>query len=105
MTRIHALCTMAALTVAAAASAANVAALKCEQWHPLLGRNNDVSFAINFAAKTCDGQPCAISDAAFTWQRQRYDLSVDRASGEGKFTYQGDLVFAFKNCSLDAGKP
>jgi hypothetical protein len=107
MTRINALCSTAALVVAAAASAADVAALKCESWHPRLGQNPDVSFAIDFAAKTCDRQPCAISDAAFKWQglNGRSDVVMDRTTGEGTVTYLGELLFTYKNCSLPGGKP
>ena len=106
MMKGHVACATAVLAMAATASAADVAALKCEEWHPRLGQNPDVSFAINFAAKTCAGQPCEISDAAFKWQGQngRYDLSIDRASGQGKVTYLGDLLFSYKNCSLDPAK-
>jgi hypothetical protein len=74
--------------------------LKCEVWHPRLGQNPDKLFAIDLDTKTCNGQPCSMSDTEFKWQEQngRYETTVNRRSGDGTFVYQGELVFSYKNC-------
>jgi len=48
-----------------------------------------------------------ISDEDFKWQEQggRYDLAINRKSGDGKVVYQGELLFSYKNCTLISGKP
>jgi len=81
---------------------AEMSMLKCEEWHPRLGQSADKSFAIDLKAKTCNGQPCAISEAQFKWSEGngRYELTFDRASGEGTRLISGELVFSYKNCKF-----
>ena len=37
--------------------------LVCENWHKRLGQLEDRTFTIDLEARTCNGQPCAISDS------------------------------------------
>ena len=108
MTKFHALLLMtASLSVPAWAGGTDTATLRCEEWHPRLGQNPDKVFAIDLSSKTCNGQPCTISDEDFKWQEQngRYDLVINRKSGDGKVVLQGELLFSYKNCRLIAEKP
>ncbi len=90
----------------ASALSAEPAKLKCEEWHPRLGQNPDKVFSIDLDAKTCNGQPCSMSDAEFKWQELngRYETTINRRSGDGTFFSQGELVFSYKNCALTPGK-
>jgi hypothetical protein len=94
-----------AVLMDASAIGAESATLKCEEWHPRLGQNPDRTFAIDLAAKTCNGNPCSISEGEFKWQEHngRYEVVVNRRTGDGTFFSQGDLVFSFKNCALATG--
>jgi hypothetical protein len=85
---------------------AEMSILKCEEWHPRLGQLADKSFAIDLTAKTCSGQPCAISEAQFKWSEGngQYELAFDRASGEGTRFVSGQLVFSYKNCKFAPGQ-
>lgn len=66
MTKIYAsLLTMTALCVTVSARGADTSTLRCEEWHPRLGQNPDKLFAIDLSSKTCNGQPCVISDEDF----------------------------------------
>jgi hypothetical protein len=93
---------IAALLDTSIVMGAEISMLKCEEWHPRLGQVADKSFAMDLTAKTCNGQPCAISQAQFKWSEGngRYEFTFDRASGEGTRFYTGELVFSYKNCKL-----
>jgi hypothetical protein len=96
-----------AFFVTPSAGSADTSTLRCEEWHPRLGQNPDKVFAIDLSSKTCNGQPCMISDEDFKWQEQggRYDVAINRKSGEGKVVLQGELLFSYKSCTLVSGKP
>jgi len=51
---------------------------------------------VDLDAKTCDGKPCSISDAEFKWQEQngRYEIAVNRRTGDGTFVNMGELLFS-----------
>ena len=103
MTKLHAaLFVVATVLIAAKAVGAESGKLKCEEWHPRLGQNADKLFAIDFDAKTCNGQPCSISDVEFKWQEQngRYETILNRLTGEGTFSYQGEMLFSYRSCTL-----
>jgi hypothetical protein len=107
MKRLHASFLVAvAVLMGAPAAEAEPTKLKCEEWHPRLGQNPDKLFAIDLDAKTCNGQPCSMSDAEFKWQEQngRYETTINRRSGDGTLVYQGELLFSYKNCILTSGR-
>ena len=85
---------------------AETATLKCEEWHPRMGQLADKVHVIDFTAKTCNGQPCAISENALRWQEQngRAEIAINRDSGEGTLVYLGEAMASYKNCKPDAGK-
>ena len=97
-------CLCAASAACAQTVANRPATLKCEEWHPRLGQLADRTHRIDFAAKTCNGQSCAISDGEFKWQDQngQVEVTINRASGEGRLIYRGELTANFKNCKLDS---
>jgi len=90
--------------MAAPALGAESGKLKCEEWHPRLGQNPDKLVAIDFDAKKCNGAPCLISAAEFKWKEQndRYEFVVNRLTGEGSMAYQGEVLFLYKSCKLEA---
>jgi hypothetical protein len=94
-----------AVLVAASAFGAAPAKLNCETWHPRIGQSEDKPVAIDFDARTCNGEPCLISDAELRWkeQNERYVFVVNRLSGEGSMSYQGEVLFLLKKCALAAG--
>jgi len=96
----------AALLTVTSAIGAESATLKCEQWHPRMGQLADKLHIIDFTAKTCNGQPCAISETALRWQDEngRIEIAIDRTSGEGTLVYQGEAMASYKNCKLTIGK-
>jgi outer membrane biogenesis lipoprotein LolB len=107
MTKLFAfLVATASLSICTHAAGAETATLKCEQWHPRLGQIADQTHAIDFTAKTCNGQPCAISENALRWQEQngRAEIAINRTLGEGTLVYQGEAMASYKNCKLNVGK-
>jgi hypothetical protein len=74
----------------------------CENWHPRLGQVNDFAFAVDLEQKTCDGQPCKVTDNELTWSSQggRYETVVNRLSGEGYiyFSASSERTAVLKNC-------
>ena len=95
------------LAVCTSVVRAEVVTLKCEEWHPRLGQMADKVIAIDASAKTCNGQPCIISDTELKWNEQngRVSVVVNRTAGEGTVVYQGDLAATYKNCKVGAAKP
>jgi len=93
------------MLVAAPAIGAAPVTLNCEEWHPRLGQNAEKRVTIDFDAKTCNGAPCLISEAELRWKEQndRYAFVVDRVSGEGSMSYQGEVLFVYKKCTPAAG--
>ena len=85
-------------------SAANIN-LRCEFWHGLLGQLQDQTYLIDLVAKTCNGQPCKISDAELVWQQQggREDFRINRVSGEGSVTHLSNEIGALRGCRALAG--
>ena len=98
--------TATALAACTSIFGAEVVTLRCEEWHPRLGQMADKTIAIDVSAKTCNGQPCSISDAELKWSDQngRVVVVVNRAAGEGTVVYQGDLAAMYKNCKAGTGK-
>jgi hypothetical protein len=95
-----------ALPVSTFALSAETSTLKCEEWHPRLGQIADKSIPIDLTAKTCNGQPCNVSDAEFKWKEQngQAEFTINRTSGEGSVVYQGAAASSYKNCKLIAAK-
>lgn len=80
--------------------------LKCEFWHKRLGQMDDKTFLIDSDARTCNGEPCRISDAELRWHEEggRVELKMDRVAGEGILTFQSDEMVLFKNCKATKAK-
>lgn len=87
------------------ASGAETVQLRCEFWHKRLGQMNDKTYLTDSDARTCNGEPCKISDTELKWQEEggRVELTIDRVAGEGTLTFQSDEMVLFKNCK--ATKP
>ena len=101
--RLFTVCTALTFT-APGASAANIN-LRCEFWHGLLGQLQDQTYLIDLDAKTCNGQPCKISDLELVWQQQggREDFRINRVSGEGSVTHLSNEIGALKSCRALVG--
>lgn len=91
---------IAMLAFSAHAAIAETVHLKCEFWHPRLGQQDDKTLVVDLAARTCNGEPCKISDSELVWKEEggRADLKIDRIAGEGSMTYLSELLGQFKNC-------
>jgi outer membrane biogenesis lipoprotein LolB len=105
MRNTHVLLTTAVLALSAHAVAAETVQLRCEFWHKRLGQLEDKTYAIDFDAGTCNGQPCKISATELKWQAHggREEFKIDRVAGEGTLTVLSDETAVYKNCK--ATKP
>ena len=81
--------------------------LTCEHWNNNLGRLPDKAYAIDFDARTCQGQPCEISDREFVWRMDSgsHEWRIDRSTGEGTRVVllgsgKSQEIDRFKNCRL-----
>ncbi len=106
MTRYRILLLVSALAFAASAVNAEVVLLKCEYWHKRLGQLADRTYAIDFDAKTCNGQPCRITDTELKWTEEggRMELTISRATGDGTQLMMSDETALYKNCSFTKPK-
>jgi len=107
MANVQLLLTVAVLAFGAPAVSAEKLEVKCEYWHKRLGQLEDRTNRIDLDARTCNGQPCAISDAEFKWQEEggRADLRIDRIAGNGTVTYLSDVIADQKNCKTTKAGP
>ena len=105
MTNAHVLLTIAVLALGTPTVSAETVQMKCEFWHKRLGQLEDKTHTIDFDARTCNGQPCKISDTELKWQQQggREEFKIDRVAGEGTVSILGDEMAHYKNCK--ATKP
>jgi hypothetical protein len=68
---------------------------------------NDMAFAIELESRTCNGQPCKITDSEFSWSESggRYEFVLNRPVGEGYATVLAEKTAIFKNCRNSERKP
>ena len=107
MTNLRVLATVALLAFGAPTASAEKLEVKCEYWHKRLGQLDDRTHRIDMDARTCNGQPCTISDTEFKWQEEagRADLRIDRVAGEGTVSYLSDAIADQKNCKTTKTGP
>jgi hypothetical protein len=101
MKRYQILFLVPVLACAVSAANAEVVQLKCEYWHKRLGQLADKTYAIDFDAKTCNGQPCKITDAELKWTEEggRMELTISRVTGEGTQLVLSEEIALYKSCS------
>ena len=107
MTNVQVLLTVVVLAFGAPAVNAEKLEVKCEYWHKRLGQLDDKTNRIDLDARTCNGHPCTISDTEFKWQEEagRWDLRIDRVTGEGTISYLSDVIADQKNCKTTKTGP
>jgi hypothetical protein len=105
MRNARVLLTIAVLALGTHTVSAETVQLRCEFWHKRLGQLDDKTHVIDFDARTCNGQPCKISDTELKWQDEggRAEFKIDRVAGEGTLTVLSDEMALYKNCK--ATKP
>lgn len=83
--------------------------LVCENWHPRLGQVNDLRFVIDLQRRTCNSNPCKITDGEFSWGEGggRYEYVVNRLTGEGHVLIPpaSEKTAVLKNCRSSETKP
>jgi len=106
MIKLRILLTIALLLPCAPALSAESIRLQCEFWHKRLGQLDDKRYLINFDAKTCNGEPCMISETELKWQEEggRVDVKIDRASSAGALAVFAEETALLKNCKATTPK-
>ena len=106
MAKVCVLFALAALPLSTLQVRAETVQLTCENWHVRLGQLEDRTFQINFDARTCNGQPCKISDTELTWQQEGglMEITINRIAGEGRLTVSSQEAALYKNCKVAKSK-